>query len=104
MIRLAATVLAVLFPSVPRHLAALTAATQTPGPVVGGEAAAGLGQTPEGEGAPTSTSPRRAVVEQVTPRPPVSDHEVLIAWHASPRDLSDTHLADVVDRWTKEHS
>ena len=86
-------------------LVVLDAATRSPGPVAGGEAVAGPGQTPEGEGAPTCVpSPVCAVVsEQVTPHPPVPrpEPEVLIDWHA---DRATTHLTDAamwthIDQW-----
>lgn len=87
-------------------LVVLDAATRSPGPLPVGEAGSGPGLAPEGEGAPTVASPRREVVsEQVTPRPPAPgiEPEVLIDWHADRARLSDTRMAELVGRWTKEH-
>lgn len=85
-------------------LVVLDAATRSPGPMPVGEAAVGPGPVLEGEGAhPGASFPRRG--EQVTPRPlvPGIEPEVLIDWHADRARLSDTRMAELVGRWTKEH-
>jgi hypothetical protein len=91
MIRALCAVAAVVFPSVPRAIAAVVAATQSPG----------------GEGAPTDPveAPGSSLVdERITPRPPVP--EVLISWHAdrATTHLTDDHMAGVLAGWTKEQS
>lgn len=91
-----------LFPSVPaadraRVLAAMEGRTyQSPAPTPGGEAGPGAGREPGGAATSTPATP---------PGPHAPHAEVLLNWRAHPAhrwEFSDTRLADLIDRWTRE--
>lgn len=99
--RRAGAAVAALFPSVPpadqaRVLAAMEGRDyQSPAPTSGGEASTGAGREPEGS-ASSGASPSGSHTPHV---------EVLLNWRAHPShrwEFTDTRLADVVDRWTRE--
>lgn len=96
--------LVVLFPSVPpadraRVLAAMEGRDyQSPASKPGGEAGTGAGRGPGGEAPSVASSPG--------PHAPHAPHaEDLLNWRAHPThrwEFTDTRLADLLDRWTRE--
>lgn len=95
--------LAMIAPSVPRALAQHVAATQIPMPV---KPPAGMGHTPEGDAsAPTTpTWPAVLSADCASPSGP-PDVEMTVSEPLHPffrARITDKHLADLMDRWTRE--
>lgn len=101
--------LARLFPSVPPKgraivLAAMEVDNETPAPSVGGEAALGAGQTPEGEGTVPSSDYCDSARTPLSPSgPPPCETDLYWRPHSAfASEFTDAYLATRLDRWTQE--